>query len=74
MTIDFAHFGLDDVEEYRNGLKNQTFPTLLVELSKCLGRRLTFLALPAANQSETSPKFSSVPKLSTPHCPPFCSQ
>ena len=33
MTIDFAHFGLDDVEEYRNGLKNQTFPTLLVELT-----------------------------------------
>ena len=74
MTIDFAHFGLDDAEEYRSGLKNQTFPTLLVELAKRLGRRLTFLALPAANQSETSLKFSRVPKLSTQHCPPFCSQ
>ena len=68
------NFGLYDVKEYRSGLKNQTFPTLLVELAKCLSRRLTFLALPTANQSEKSLKFSHMPKLSTPHRPPFCSQ
>ena len=34
-----------DVEEYRSGLKNQTFPTLLVGLRTRLGRRLPFLVL-----------------------------
>ena len=74
MTIDFAHFGLYDVEKYRSGLKNQIFPTLLVELAKRFSRWLTFLALSAANQSEMSLQLSCVPKLSTPHRPLFCSQ
>jgi len=77
-TIDFALFGLTMSKIIGADWKSNTFPILLVELGTCLGHRLTCLMLPAVNlldcQSETSLEFSRVPKLSTPHSPPFCSQ